>query len=354
MLQLLALLGTGFDCASQSEMTTVLSLPSPPSPDKIIFANPCKPASFIRAARSLGVDAMTFDNTDELLKIAKLHPEAKLVLRILTDDSKSLCRLGLKFGAPIETCPTLLATAASLGLNVVGVSFHVGSGCKDPQMFEDAVGRAKTVFEMGRQNGYAFNFLDIGGGFEAEYFLPMAKTLRNALDRFFPVEMGVRIIGEPGRFMVSSAFTLATNIIARRATAQAVLGAGGLRTPESEKGSDERGMDLMSASIVSLNGSGEGSMHLGDEVATGEEGPKVMCEYRHLQSKRFCGISHSDMLPFPSPALQTTSTTVSTAPSTASCSTTRSSTPSLSPSTAAPPSDPSPQRSLRTSSSRRT
>lgn len=278
MLQLLSLLGTGFDCASQSEMTTVLSLPSPPSPDKIIFANPCKPASFIRAARSLGVDAMTFDNTDELLKIAKLHPEAKLVLRILTDDSKSLCRLGLKFGAPIETCPSLLATAASLGLDVVGVSFHVGSGCKDPQMFEDAVGRAKTVFEMGRDKGYAFNFLDIGGGFEAEYFLPMAKTLREALDRHFPVEMGVRIIGEPGRFMVSSAFTLATNIIARRATAQAVLGAGGLRTPESEKGTDERAMDLMSASIVSLNGSGEGSMHLGDEVASGEEGPKVMCE----------------------------------------------------------------------------
>ena len=153
-------------------------------------------------------------------------------------------------------------------------------------MFDDAVGRAKTVFEMGRDKGYAFNFLDIGGGFEAEYFLPMAKTLREALDRHFPVEMGVRIIGEPGRFMVSSAFTLATNIIARRATAQAVLGAAGvvgmgglLETPESEKEEEKAMGDFMSASIVSLNGSGEGSMHLGDAGAGEEQTPKVMCEF---------------------------------------------------------------------------
>ena len=40
--------------------------------------------------------------------------------------------------------------------------------------------------------------------------------LRPALDTYFPEAMGVRIIAEPGRFFVASAFTLAVNVIARR------------------------------------------------------------------------------------------------------------------------------------------
>jgi ornithine decarboxylase len=216
VLHLLSLMGTSFDCASVAEINTVLSLPNAPSPDRIIFANPCKPVSFIRAAANNGVEMMTFDNADELHKIARSHPGAKLVLRILTDDSKSLCRLGLKFGAPLSTCAGLLNLASNLGLNVIGVSFHVGSGCKDPLQFADAVWRAKQVFDMGKMEGYEFTFLDVGGGFEAVVFDEMSLVLRDALELYFPVKEGVRIVAEPGRFLVAPAFTLATNIIARR------------------------------------------------------------------------------------------------------------------------------------------
>jgi len=38
-----------------------------------------------------------------------------------------------------------------------------------------------------------------------------------ALDEYFPKSMGVHMIAEPGRFFVASAFTLAVNIIAKRA-----------------------------------------------------------------------------------------------------------------------------------------
>ena len=41
--------------------------------------------------------------------------------------------------------------------------------------------------------------------------------LRPALDTYFPESSGVRIISEPGRFFVASAFTLAVNVIAKRA-----------------------------------------------------------------------------------------------------------------------------------------
>lgn len=213
ILHFLSLLGMSFDCASSAEINQVLSLPSAPRADRIIFANPCKPASFVRAAQQTGVDMMTFDNADELHKIKRFHPQAKLVLRMLTDDSKSLCRLGLKFGAPLATCPGLLSLAKQLGLNVIGVSFHVGSGCKDPLQFADAVWRARRVFDMGKDAGYKFTFLDVGGGFERETFQEMSQVVKDSLDLYFPEDEGVRVVAEPGRFLVSSGMSLLTQAL---------------------------------------------------------------------------------------------------------------------------------------------
>lgn len=232
VLHLLSLMGVNFDCASITEFAQVLALPSAPSPDRVIFANPCKPPSHIRAAQNAGVERMTFDNADELHKIKRVHPNAKLVLRILTDDSKSLCRLGLKFGAPLDTCPGLLKLAKQLGLNVVGVSFHVGSGCKDPEQFADAIWRARKVFDMAKEAGFNLDLLDIGGGFERETFAQMSEVVAENLTLYFPEDKGVRVIAEPGRLLVSSAFTLATSIIARRRALEASA------APAEEGGTD--------------------------------------------------------------------------------------------------------------------
>lgn len=215
VLRLLAALGTGFDCASNGEISQVLSIGGI-EPSRIIFANPCKAVSFVRNAARMGVKMMTFDNTDELYKIARVHPDAKLVVRILTDDSKSLCAFGIKFGIPLEMAPGLLAKAKELGLDVVGVSFHVGSGCYDPSVYRDAILRARRVFEMGRNAGYTFTLLDVGGGFEDSSFEEAATVLMQSIEECFPDRSELKIIAEPGRFMVSKAFKLACNIIARR------------------------------------------------------------------------------------------------------------------------------------------
>ena len=159
---------------------------------------------------------MTFDNADELYKIARAHPHAKCVVRILTDDSKSLCAFGIKFGAPLATIPGLLAKAKELNLDVIGVSFHVGSGCYDPSVYMDAINRARSVFEMGKQVGYTFKLLDVGGGFEDSLFEEAATVLKQAIDLHFPDRHGLKIIAEPGRFYVSKALRLAANVIARR------------------------------------------------------------------------------------------------------------------------------------------
>ncbi|KAL8946360.1 MAG: hypothetical protein Q9222_007229 [Ikaeria aurantiellina] len=212
VLRLLAALGTGFDCASKAEIEQVLALGVDPS--RIIYAQPCKTKSYVRWAATHSVKQMTFDNADELYKIKAHFPDAELFLRILTDDSSSLCRLSLKFGASLDCTKELLQLAKDLNLNVVGVSFHVGSGASDPQSFIKAVQDSRIVFDQAATIGYDLKTLDVGGGFSGDTFEEMALVLSNALDDHFP--SSVRVIGEPGRYYVSSAFTLACNVIARR------------------------------------------------------------------------------------------------------------------------------------------
>lgn len=215
LLRLLACLGTGFDCASKTEIEQVLKMGV--DPGRIIYAQPCKTNSYLRYVSNQGVRQMTFDNADELRKIAKLYPEAELFLRIHTDDSSSLCRLSLKFGASMDMTESLLQTAFELGLKVVGVSFHVGSGASDPSAFLKAVQDAHTVFQQGTAYGFEMKTLDVGGGFCSDAsFEAMSGVLRAALDEYFPVHSGIHLIAEPGRFYASGAFTIATNIIARR------------------------------------------------------------------------------------------------------------------------------------------
>jgi ornithine decarboxylase len=214
VLRLLAELGTGFDCASKGEIEQVLGMGL--APERIIYAQPCKTNSYVRFVKSVGVKQMTFDNADELAKIAKLYPGAELFLRIVTDDTNSMCRFSMKFGAAMDTTDDLLNLAKELGLNVVGVSFHVGSGASDPMAFYKAVQDAHSVFEKGRELGFNMHTLAVGGGFCGSTFETMAGVLSNALDHFFPAGCGVNIMAEPGRYYVSTAFTIACNIIARR------------------------------------------------------------------------------------------------------------------------------------------
>ncbi|PVU85322.1 hypothetical protein BB560_007060 [Smittium megazygosporum] len=221
LISILASLGTGFDCASKAEITQILDMGI--SPSRIIYAHPCKPSSHLSYAVSRGVDLMTFDNFDELHKMKKLAPNARAVLRISTDDSAALCRFSVKFGAPMGSTYDLLCTAKSLGINVVGVSFHVGSGCQDDCAFDDALQRARTVFDQAESLGFNFNLLDIGGGFPSSKerggvkFSAIAANINASLDRLFPPHLGINIISEPGRYFSSSAYSLAVNITSKRA-----------------------------------------------------------------------------------------------------------------------------------------
>eukprot|EP00049_Salpingoeca_infusionum_P017462 m.353056 g.353056 ORF g.353056 m.353056 type:complete len:500 (+) comp16675_c0_seq1:342-1841(+) len=224
----LASLGASFDCASRTEIEAVLNIGVDAS--RIIYANPCKPTSHIRFAKSVGVKMMTFDSEEELVKIQAVYPTSELVLRILADDSKSTSRLGLKFGAALGKQTTrLLHAAQRLNLSVVGVSFHVGSGCSEAAVYDDAIAKARTLFDEASALGMTMTLLDIGGGFPGEdvageaakvTFPGIAAVVRNAISTYFEADYpDLRVIAEPGRFYAANAMTLALNVIAKRVIA---------------------------------------------------------------------------------------------------------------------------------------
>nr|XP_039257541.1 ornithine decarboxylase-like [Styela clava] len=221
VLRCMIAMGMGFDCASKAEIKQMLELNA--DPKKIIFANPCKQSSHIKFARDNGVTDLVFDNEIELFKIKKLFPDANLVLRIQTDDSASICRFSMKYGAHADSCEALVDTAKKLELNLIGVSFHVGSGCQDPTAFVKALQLARRVFDYGSSIGFDMNLLDIGGGFPGtnDVQLPVeeiALIVNATLSDLFSVPQfeNLKIIAEPGRYFAASAFTLATNVIAKR------------------------------------------------------------------------------------------------------------------------------------------
>lgn len=222
IISFLASLGTNFDCASKQEIQQVLALGV--SSDKIIYANPCKTNAFIRHAKNVQVNLMTFDNELELRKVAQLHPQARLVLRIKGDESSSRCKFNMKFGADIDKCYHLFKVAKQLELQVVGVSFHNGSDCLNPDSYEKSIAACRLVFDMGIELGHEMYLLDIGGGFpgDARASVPfelVAEAVNKALDKYFPADSGenIEIIAEPGRYYVSSSMTLCCMVIAKRA-----------------------------------------------------------------------------------------------------------------------------------------
>jgi ornithine decarboxylase len=219
--KLLHQLGCNFDCASKSEIEHILQISH--DPECIIFAHPCKYPSHIIYAKENGVNLMTFDSVEELDKIKLYHPNAKILLRLAVDDSQSLCKFNIKFGCKLQDVDSVLSKVRELQLNLIGFSFHVGSGCKSAYTYYDALRICKEAKEIA-EDKYAFDItlIDIGGGFvahtdevDAVCFEDIADKIKQGQYDFFDSSM--KFIAEPGRFFVQKSHTLICHIVAKKA-----------------------------------------------------------------------------------------------------------------------------------------
>jgi len=218
--------GASFDVASVAEFlnvhTKIKHLPEKEQQDfiwdRIIYANPIKAIETLVLLEPYK-PLVTYDNHDEVMKIARHAPHSGLALRIRVPNTGSMVELSSKFGALPGEAVDLIAFAHNNKLEVEGLSFHVGSQCMNPKNYSDALHLAAGIFDEAKSRGFQLKLLDIGGGFPAHYdatvppFTRVARIINAELDRLFPEP--IEILAEPGRFLVASAATAVAQIIGK-------------------------------------------------------------------------------------------------------------------------------------------
>jgi len=218
--------GAGFDVASMAEFLTVhenvKDLPDEQRQnfiwDRIIYANPIKATDTLEQLDQYR-PLVTYDNYEEVNKIARHAPHAGLALRLRVPNTGSMVELSSKFGALPGEAADLMAFARNAKLEVEGVSFHVGSQCTNIQNYVQALHLAASVFAEAKEREFDLKLLDIGGGFPANYddtvpaFKVLAEAINTELDRLFP--QPIEVIAEPGRFLVASAATAIAQVIGK-------------------------------------------------------------------------------------------------------------------------------------------
>ena len=214
LVQALLEMGAGVDCASPYEIEMVLKLGAQPA--DIIYSNTQKHEKGVKLAKMNNVELTTADSLSELLKINRLYPETRVLLRITVADADAQCPMSHKFGCPSTGWRALLSTSQALELNLVGVHFHAGSGCSNFDAYREAVEDAAALFSLAADFGFSFSVLDVGGGYPGEFdspsFVSIAKIIRSTIagQRCFD---GARILAEPGRFFSCASQVLAARVI---------------------------------------------------------------------------------------------------------------------------------------------
>jgi len=196
----------GFDCASGKEIETVIhSAEIAPLEPKIIFANPCKTERDIKIAEERNVRLTVVDSVEEVEKLSANKWSGSTLVRILVEDSESKCRFSSKFGATQEEVKKISLACSYYKIPLKGVSFHVGSGCRNPLQYEWALNDAYKALQF-----TSGKCIDIGGGFVSATFPTMAAIIRKNL------VPGLHYIAEPGRFFSERSYDLLVKVIGEK------------------------------------------------------------------------------------------------------------------------------------------
>ena len=200
--------GASFDLASRGEIDLVRSLNI--NPMKCIHTHPIKKDQEIKYSLEYGCNTFVVDNAQEAKKFIPYKDEVKLLIRVSFPNPETPVDLSKKFGVLPKDCLELLKLTKSLGLNIHGLSFHVGSQVPNANRHVEAINECAGIIKAAaKENGIELNVLDIGGGFPVDYekaeatnIFEFCAPIREALKQ---IPADIKIIAEPGRFLSAPA-----------------------------------------------------------------------------------------------------------------------------------------------------
>jgi ornithine decarboxylase len=209
--------GGSLDLATTGEVQLAASLGVDPA--LCIHTHPIKRERDIRNALAYGVRTFVADNVDEVRKFKRFGERASLLLRVSFRNPGAVCDLSRKFGCDPEDAIALARLAASLGVDVQGFSFHVGSQAADALKHVEAIEACRKLLAGARRERLGtLDTLDIGGGFPIEYLQPaldirkFCAPIRAALAT---LPARVRVLAEPGRYIAGPAAIAVATVMGR-------------------------------------------------------------------------------------------------------------------------------------------
>lgn len=202
---------SAFDVASPNEIRLLRDL----APDATLhYNNPVRSRDEIQFAYASGVRSFSVDSFREFEKLRELVPAngVELSIRIKLPIEGAVYDFGSKFGATPEKATQLLRQAADAGFTP-SMTFHPGTQCEDPTAWRAYIIEAASVAKAA---GVQLHRLNVGGGFPSQMdnHTPDLEKIFDLIDstvsEAFPTKPA--LVCEPGRAMVASAFTHATQI----------------------------------------------------------------------------------------------------------------------------------------------
>ena len=225
ILKRLRALGAGADIVSQGELHRCLAAGF--SPSDVVFAGVGKTEVEMEAALEVGILAFNVESAEELQALGRvaerLGRTAPVALRvnpdIVADTPHEYTRTGdgaSKFGIPVDRILDLYRWAADQpSLEVRGIDVHIGSQILDPEPYTRALAQVLDLAAEVRAEGIDLDFVDLGGGFGVGYEGEDGLSVEGLAAIVVPrvAETGLRLILEPGRFIVGQAGILVTKVL---------------------------------------------------------------------------------------------------------------------------------------------
>lgn len=207
--------GARFDAASRGEIELCLSQGA--RGRDISFGNTVKRPSDIAFAHDAGVTLFAVDSEAEIDKIRDHAPGAEVYIRVIVENSAADWPLSRKFGCAHGAVPALMEHARAEGVQVAGLSFHVGSQTRLAEYWGPVLDQVATLWHAARAAGHDLRVLNLGGGFPASYESAVegaesyaAKVMAQVDERFGEVPY---VMAEPGRGLVAEAGHIVAEVL---------------------------------------------------------------------------------------------------------------------------------------------
>ena len=216
--------GAGLDIVSGGELKRALKVGCPGK--KIVYASVGKTDKEIEEAIKAGILLFNVESEPELANInriaAKLRKKVKVALRINPDVEPkthkfiTTGKLTNKFGIDFKAAEKILYSCSNFPSVIIsGLHLHIGSQITESSPYMAAFSKISSFIRKLKNSGINLEFLNIGGGLGIVYNNETPQTAQLYAKKVLPIlkETGLKIIMEPGRFIIGNAGILVVKVL---------------------------------------------------------------------------------------------------------------------------------------------